>query len=297
MDISSLTTFGQTVINGLAVGAVYSALAMALAVVYRGTRVVNFAQADIAMVVTFVFWFAMRGGLPWYVALMASLAAAVLMGLFIERLILRKLVGEPLFTVVMATIGLSTILQGLSGMVWGHDTYRLPDLFTGSFTFWGMSLLKTHLFSMIVASAMLVVLMVFLSRSRTGLAMRATSSDQDTAQLMGIRINSISALIWIIACLISVGAGLALAYSQFLSLATGGFILKIFPAIILGGLESLGGVFIGGLIIGLCVSFAGTYMGGLFGGASSEIVSYLLTFLILMIKPYGLFGARQIERV
>jgi len=297
MDSESLTTLMQTVVNGLAVGAVYAALGMAVAVIYRGTRVVNFAQADIAMVLTFVFWFVMGRGLPWYAALASSLVAAVLVGLLIERLILRKLVGEPLFTVVMATIGLSTILQGLAGILWGHDTYRLPEIFSGSFKVSGVSLLKTHLFSIVVASAMLAVLAVFLSRSRTGLAMRATSSDQDTAQLMGIRINRISALIWIIASLISVGAGLALGYSQFLSLAMGGFILKIFPAIILGGLDSLGGVFIGGLAIGLCVSFAGTYMGGLFGGASSEMVSYLLTFLILMVKPYGLFGARQIERV
>ena len=297
MDNSPLIVFVQTAANGLAVGAVYSALAMALAVVYRGTRVVNFAQADIAMVLTFIFWFVMIKGLPWYVALAASLAGAVLMGALIERLILRRLVGEPLFTVVMATIGLSTILQGLAGIVWGHETYRLPDIFSGTFSFGGISLLKTHLFSMLISSAMLALLAIFLSRSRTGLAMRAASSDQDTAQLMGIRINRVSALVWIIASLISVGAGLALGYSQFLSLALGGFILKIFPAIILGGLDSLGGVFIGGLVIGLCVSFAGTYLGGLFGGASSEIVSYLLTFLILMIKPYGLFGSRQIERV
>lgn len=296
MDVS-LVTFLQTVINGLAVGAVYASLGMALAVIYRGTRVLNFAQADIAMVMAFVFWSVMRNEWPWYVAILASLVTALAVGLLIERLILRKLVGEPLFTVVMATVGLSTILQGLSGMLWGHDTYRMPDLFSGSVRFGGISLLNTHIFSIVIASTMLALLTAFLTRSRSGLAMRATSSDQDTAQLMGIRINRISALIWIIASLISVGAGLALAFGQFLSLSMGGFILKIFPAIILGGLDSIGGVFIGGFAIGLIVSFAGTYLGNLFGGASSEIVSYLMTFLILMFKPYGLFGSREIERV
>jgi branched-chain amino acid transport system permease protein len=127
--------------------------------------------------------------------------------------------------------------------------------------------------------------------------MRATASDQATAQLMGIRITRVFALIWCIAGLISVGAGLALGYSQFLSSGMGGFILKVFPAIILGGLDSVAGVFLGGLAIGTFVSFAGVYLGGLFGGASSEIVSYLLTFIILMVKPYGFFGSRQIERV
>lgn len=297
MDNSPILIFVQTVVNGLAVGAVYAALAMALAVVYRGTRVVNFAQADIAMVLTFIFWFVMGRGLPWYVALLGSLVAAVAVGMLIERLVLRRLVGEPLFTVVMATIGLSSILQGITGFTFGHDTYRLPEILGGTVSYLGIYVLKTHLFSMAVACAMLILVTAFLLRSRTGLAMRATSSDQDTAQLMGIRINRVSALVWIIGCLISVGAGLALGYSQFLSLAMGAFILKIFPAIILGGLDSLGGVFIGGLIIGLCVSFAGTYMTGLFGGASSEIVSYLLTFVVLMIRPYGLFGAKEIERV
>jgi branched-chain amino acid transport system permease protein len=292
-----MDTLAQTLLNGLAVGALYAGLGMALAVIYRGTRVLNFAQADVAMVTAFVYWSAMRSELPWYVAILASLVTAVMVGWLIERLILRRLVGEPLFTVVMATVGLSTILQGLSGIVWGHETYRLPDMLSGSVRIGSVSLLQTHVFSIVVAVATLVALTLFLSRSRTGLAMRAASSDQDTARLMGIRINRISALIWIIASLISVGAGLSLAYGQFLSLSMGGFILKIFPAIILGGLDSIVGAFVGGIAIGLVVSLAGTYMGGLFGGASSEIVSYLLTFLILMVKPYGLFGRRQIERV
>ena len=297
MSDDALTIFLQTAVNGLAAGAVYAGLAMALAVIYRGTRVVNFAQADIAMVLTFVFWATVRAGAPWYVALAASIVTAVALGVLVERLILRPLVGEPLFTVVMATIGLGTILQGVTSIMWGHDTYRLPELFPGTVRFGGISLLATHVFSMVIALAMLLALIAFLRGSRAGLAMRATASDQEAAQLMGIRVTKVFGLIWIIAGVISVGAGLALGYSQFLSSGMGGFILKIFPAIILGGLDSVVGVFLGGLAIGMFVSFAGVYMSDLFGGAASEIVSYLLTFLILMVRPYGFLGSRQIERV
>lgn len=297
MTDGAMGIFLQTLVGGLAAGAVYSGLAMALAVIYRGTRVFNFAQADIAMVLAFVFWATMRSGAPWYVALAASIVVAVAMGWSIERLILRPLVGEPLFTVVMATIGLSTILQGVTGILWGHDTYRLPDFFPGSIRLGEVSILLTNVFSIVVAVVMLLALIGFLHGSRAGLAMRATASDQETAMLMGIRVTRVFALIWIVAGLISVGAGLALGYSQFLSSNMGGFILKIFPVVILGGLDSIAGVFFGGLVIGLCVSFAGVYLNDLFGGASSEIVSYLLTFLILIFRPYGFFGSREIERV
>jgi len=292
-----MTFFFQTLVNGLAVGALYAAMAMSLSVIYKGTRVVNFAQGDIAMVLTFVFWFTIGRGMPWYIGLSASLVLAIVLGMLVERLVLRPLIGEPLFTVVMATVGLATILQGLTGIIWGHDTYRLPDIFPGSLEVAGVSLLMTHIFSMVVSLGMLILIVVFLHRSRTGVAMRATASDQDAAQLMGIRINNVFALIWIISGIISVGAGLALGYSQFLSVGMGGFILKVFPAIILGGLDSITGVFLGGLSIGVFISFASVYMGGLFGGASSEIISYMLTFLILMFKPYGFFGTREIERV
>lgn len=287
----------QTVANGLTTGALYSALAMAIAVIYRGTQVVNFAQADIAMMLTFVFWTALRVGAPWYAALALAVALAVVLGLVVERLILRPLVGEPLFTVVMATIGLSTVLQGSAGLIWGHETYRLPDFFPGSLSWGSISVLRTNVFSIVLAGAILAVTLLFLQRSRSGLAMRATAADQDTAQLMGIRINRMFAQIWTLAGLISLGAGIALAFSQFLATEMGGFILRVFPALILGGLDSIGGVFLGGLIVGLLTSLAGAYLGGLMGGGTEEVVSYVLTFLILMLRPYGLFGTPEVERV
>lgn len=292
-----MTVLLQTLLNGLVAGTLYAALGMAFAVIYRGTKVINFAQADIAMILTFVFWTVARAGIPWPLAVAAALATAVAIGLVVERLILRPLVGEPLFTVVMATIGLSTVLQGLAGMIWGHDTYRLPDFFKGAFSVAGLSLLKSHLFSLALAVVMLTAVMLFLRASRAGLAMRATASDQDTARLMGIRIHRTFALTWITAGFISLGAGLALGFTQFLATEMGHFILKVFPALILGGMDSVGGVFLGGLLVGVFTSLAGSYLGGLTGGGSEELIAYLLTFLILMVKPYGLFGTQQVERV
>lgn len=289
----------QGLFDGISVGALYAALAMALALVFRGTSVLNFAQADIAMVTVFVFYSIYVADGQWWFAVPAAVAAGVVIALIVERLVLRPLTGQPLFTVVMATIGLSTMLLGLAGIIWGHDTQSL-DLFQGSVIVGPVVMLHSRLFAIVVAVVTLVGLLAFLRFSRHGLAMRATAISGDHAQLMGIRITRSHALIWIIAAVISFGAGLAIGGTQFVSTGMGAFILLVFPALILGGLDSIGGAFLGGLMIGVITSLVSSYGGALLGGWAQGVedsLTYLLTFLILMVRPYGLFGTKEIERV
>ena len=289
----------QTLFDGVSVGALYASLGMALALVFRGTSVLNFAQADIGMVTVFVFYTVYVGGGQWWLAVPAAIIVGVIIALIVERLVLRPLTGQPLFTVVMATIGLSTMLLGLAGIIWGHDTERL-NIFRGSVSIASVVMPYSRLFAIAVAVVSLVALLSFLRFSRQGLAMRATAISGDHAQLMGIRITRSHALIWVIAAVISFGAGLAIAGTQFLSTGMGAFILLVFPALILGGLDSIGGAFLGGLIIGVLTSLVSSYGRLVLGDWAQGIeasLTYVLTFLILMIRPYGLFGSKEIERV
>lgn len=294
-----MTQLLQTLFDGISVGALYASLGMALALVFRGTGVLNFAQGDIAMVTVFVFYsiFVIDG--QWWFAILAAVLVGILMALMVERLVLRPLNGQPLFTVVMATIGLSTMLVGIAGIIWGHDTKAL-NIFEGSSELGSLVMLHSRIFAILVAVVTLVSLLAFLRLSRQGLAMRATAISGDHAQLMGIRITRSHALIWIIAALISFGAGLSIGGMQFMSTGMGAFLLLVFPALILGGLDSIGGAFIGGLTIGLItalVSTYGSYVLGDWAQGVEDSLTYVLTFLILMVRPYGLFGTKEIERV
>lgn len=203
----------QTLFDGVSVGALYASLGMALALVFRGTSVLNFAQADIGMVTVFVFYTVYVGGGQWWLAVPAAIIVGVIIALIVERLVLRPLTGQPLFTVVMATIGLSTMLLGLAGIIWGHDTERL-NIFRGSVSIGSVVMPYSRLFAIAVAVVSLVALLSFLRFSRQGLAMRATAISGDHAQLMGIRITRSHALIWVIAAVISFGAGLAIGGTQ-----------------------------------------------------------------------------------
>lgn len=294
-----MTQLLQALFDGVSVGALYASLGMALALVFRGTSVLNFAQGDIAMVTIFVFFTVYSAGGGWWFAIPAGLFVGVAVALLVERLVLRPLSGQPIFTIVMATIGLSSIIVGVAGIIWGHDTEAL-NLFNGSITIGSVVLLYERLFSVAVAVVTAVGLLAYLRFSRQGLAMRATASSPDGAQLMGVRITRSHALVWCIAAIISLGAGLSIGSQQFVSTAMGGFILLVFPALILGGLDSIGGAFLGGMAIGIITSLVSSFGGPLLGEWAQGVedsLTYLLTFAILMLRPYGLFGSREIERV
>jgi len=219
------------------------------------------------------------------------------MGLLTERLVLRPMLGEPQFAVVMVTIGLSIFLRSLSGIIFGHDNKVFPAPFAaGALSFKGLVLSHTHLWAMVISGLMVVLFFLFFKYSRLGLSMRGVANDQDTAMLMGISAKNVFAFTWGISFAIAAIAGIFLASVMVLNIGLTLVAIKAFPAVILGGLESIPGAIIGGLVIGLLETLAGGYLDQTLPGVK-DLTAFVVLFLVLMIRPYGLFGKEELERV
>ncbi|MBU0515167.1 MAG: branched-chain amino acid ABC transporter permease [Proteobacteria bacterium] len=325
--------FLNLVISGLAVGSLYALIALGFVLIYKGTGVINFAQGEAIMVAAFVAYYVVKWGLgrglsleiAFFAAVGATLIVSALLGVFTERLVIRPMLGEPVFAVVMVTIGLSIFLRSMAGIVFGPHNYIFPnpfpdqplqfgsttlvhpDLWSALFTpfadqfrqFEGITLRHTHLWSMIVSFALMIAFFVFFKFARLGLGMRATANDQETATLMGVNIKRVYALTWGISFVIAGAAGIFLANVMVLNVGLAFVAINAFPAVILGGLESVPGAIIGGLIIGVLENLAGGYLENVkvLGGGLKNVVPFVILFLVLMIRPYGLFGTKEVERV
>ncbi|MDQ1238325.1 MAG: branched-chain amino acid transport system permease protein [Thermodesulfobacteriota bacterium] len=289
--------FFQLVISGVAVGSLYSLAALGFVLIYKATDIMNFAHGEAMMLGAFVCYALIVAGIPFYGAMLITVVMAMAFGLVTERLVLRPMIGEPQFAVVMITIGLSIFLRSLAGIIFGHDNKIFPSPFAQeSLTLWGLVLSPTHLWAMIVSAFMVLVFFLFFKYSRVGLAMRGVANDQDTAMLMGISVKKVFALTWGIAFGVAAVAGVFLSNVMVLNIAICLVAIKAFPAVILGGLESIPGAIIGGLVIGVLETLVGGYLDKSLPGVK-DLTAFVVLFLVLMIRPYGLFGKPEIERV
>jgi len=287
----------QLVISGLAVGSLYALVALGFVLIYKATDILNFAHGEAMMVGAFVCYALIMAGVPFVWAAWITAGIAIIMGLLTERLVLRPMLGEPQFAVVMVTIGLSIFLRSLSGIVFGHDNKVFPVPFAeGAFSFKGLILSYTHLWAMVVSGLMVVLFFLFFKYSRLGLSMRGVANDQDTAMLMGISVKKVFAFTWGISFAIAAVAGIFLASVMVLNIALTLVAIKAFPAVILGGLESIPGAIIGGLVIGILETLAGGYLDQVLPGVK-DLTAFVVLFLVLMVRPYGLFGKQELERV
>ena len=291
--------FVELVINGIAVGSLYALIAMGFVLIYKGTGVINFAQGEAIMVAAFVaYYLATKFGFPFWLVVPATLVVSCLLGIGTERLIIRPMLGEPVFSVVMVTVGLSIFLRAMAGIVFGHHNYIFPNPFpTEPLHLGGIVLSHTHLWSMVASSFLMAAFLLFFKFARLGLGMRATANDQDTAALMGVSIKRVFALTWGISFVIAGVAGVFLANVMVLNVGLAFVAISAFPAVILGGLESIPGAIIGGLAIGVIENLAGGYLDNIVGGGVKDITPFAVLFLVLMIRPYGLFGTKEVERV
>jgi branched-chain amino acid transport system permease protein len=213
-------------------------------------------------------------------------------------LILRPMLGEPVFAVVMVTIGLSIFLRSLTGIILGYNNLVFPSPFPKeAVRVGGIVLSQTEIWIMLSTFALITVFFIFFKYSRMGLAMRGTANDQDVALLMGISVKRVFALIWAVSFVTAAVAGIFLANVMVINLGLTFIAISAFPAIILGGLESIPGAIIGGLAIGIIENLAGGYLDQVIGGGVKDVTPFVVLFLVLMIKPYGLFGKKEIERV
>jgi branched-chain amino acid transport system permease protein len=289
-----VTQFIQLTVYGLANGAVLALAALGFVLIYKATRVINFAQGELLLVGAYAFFAALvLLGLPLLLALLSSVAVAVLLGLAIERLALRPLIGEDPIAVIMVTIGLSAVLKSAVQTLFGTTPREMPKLLgRASVEIAGAPVPVDRLIAIGVAAVVLGAFSAFFRWSRHGVAMRAVADDQQAALVQGISVTRIFGLAWAMAAVSALIAGILLADISELSQNLAGFGLVVFPVVILGGLDSVPGTIVGGVIIGLVSQYAE----GMSPGAS-QVVPYVLLVLILLVRPHGLFGQPRIERV
>jgi len=296
-----MTLFLQLAVTGFSVGIVYALIAIGFVIILKCSQAFNIAQGHIVMIGGYIgFTFLVMVGLPLWAALLAAIATAVIMGLLIERLTLRPLVGQPVLAVVMMTIALGfCILEGLAILIWGGEfkvySGALPAV---SLRLGAVYVPAATVFAVILATIVVTALMLFFRYAKIGLAMRATAEDEQVVQCAGIRVTTVYAISWIIACVTGVVAGVLLGGESGVSPYLANMGLKAFAVVLLGGLNSIGGAIVAGLIVGLAESFAAGYLDPLTTrGGLATIFPFIIIIIVLVIRPYGLFGLKRIERI
>ncbi len=291
--------FLQLLVTGLVVGSVYALVALGFVLIYKSSRVINFAQGELVLVGAFVcLSLSTTYKVPFLLAFAITLVVAVLIGLLIERFFLRPMIGEPVLSIIMLTIGLSSFLRGLVEVIWGTETRVFPPVFpTKPINLGGIVLSQVYLWSFILAIVFLGIFTVFFKFTNEGIAMRAAADDEDAALSMGISIKRIYGLAWAIAALVAAVGGIVIGNINGVNISLSMMGLRVFPVVILGGLDSIPGAIVGGLTIGILENLAGGYLDPFFGGGVKEIFPFIILVFVLMIKPYGLFGLERIERV
>lgn len=283
----------ELIISGLAVGAIYGLIGMAYAVIYKSTGLVNFAQGEVGMVVAYTSWsLSTRLGTGTWGVVVAALVVGVVVGLLIERLVMRPMLGEPVFSGVMVTIGLAVVLRSVVQLIWGAEPYRVE----GGGAVVHLGDIGMRLSQLGVIAALLLTMLatwLFFKHGRFGMAMRAVAADEKTARLMGISTARVQSVAWVASSVMAGLAGLFFAVIYDLSPVLSAIGLKAFPATVLGGLDAVIGSGFSGLIIGVIENLAGGY----FGSTLKEVIGFLLILVVLMVRPFGMFGEREIERV
>ncbi|MDP1610709.1 MAG: branched-chain amino acid ABC transporter permease [Sulfuritalea sp.] len=291
----------QLIVSGAAIGCIYALIALGFVLIYKATETVNFAQGDLMMIGGFIGLSAMTViGLPFALAFIATIAAMALVGMGTERLVLRPLLGQPAFTVVMITIGLGYLARGVVTMIpyWGTETHTLPVPWKDE-VIWlgeegkGLVVSVEHLVIILATVALVALLYVFFRYTRLGIAMQATSQNQLAAFYMGIPVRRVNMLVWGLSSAICGVAGLLLAPITFVHANMGFVGLKAFPAAVVGGFGSIPGALVGGLVIGIVESLAGFYL----PDGVKDIAAYVVVLVMLVVKPNGLFGENLTKKV
>jgi branched-chain amino acid transport system permease protein len=295
--------FFQLLVAGIAVGALYALVALGFVIIYKATGVINFAQGALLMLgAYFAFSFHDTLSLPFPLAALAAMAACGVVGVIIERLILSRMVGRPVFAVIMITLGLTISFEQIVIWRWGGQQRNFSDPWgLDTFKVGGVVIPVVNVVRIVVAAALVVGFFAFFRYSRLGVAMRATASDQEAALAQGISARRIFGLSWAVAAAVAALAGVLLAsggrgVDPSLSVVA----LVAFPAIILGGLDSPGGAVLGGVVIGVVETLTSGYSDRLpeaLGHNFNRVTPYVVLVAILMVRPYGLFGTKEVRRV
>lgn len=294
-----MTFFIQMIITGVVVGSIYGLVALGFVLIYRASDVLNLANGEFVMIGSYIaVSFTMILNLPYWLAIIITILLSGLLGIFVEKVVLGPLRTAPVISVIMATIGLSSLLGGAVHMIWGHQNRSLPQVFhTEPIRIGEIIIQPVYLWSFIIVMILLVIFSIFFKYSKLGIAMRASADDQQAAMSMGMSVKTIYAVTWIIAAVVAAIGGVLLGHINGVNPQMAVIGLTVLPVVILGGLDSVIGAIVGGFLIGILQNLAGGYLDPLVGGGLKEVVPFIIILLILMVKPYGLFGKRSIERV
>ena len=305
MSPNDLRLFIQFTMTGLSEGALLALIALGLVLIYKSTDVLNFAHGEFMLLGAFITWdLLVNYELPLPIALGIAGVIMVVVAIGVERLMLRPLIGKPIISVIMVTIGMSSLIHAIVGGIWGPKRQVLPQIFPEIFEGPGLRIFiegvrrpaqisYDRIYWIIVAVALVLLFVFFFRKSRQGIAMRATADDQQAAMSMGISIQRIFAITWAVAALTAGVSGLMVADFDTVSTSINEVVLRAFPVIILGGLDSIAGAIIGGMVIALTEQ----YVSGFIDPSLKNVVPYLVLLVVLMARPYGLFGEKIIERV
>jgi branched-chain amino acid transport system permease protein len=292
------TEFAQQLAAGIREGAIYAGLALAVVLIYRSARVINFAQGEMATFTTFICWSLMNRGLSFWAAFPIVLAIAFAGGVAIERVLIRPVENAPVLTVVIVTLGLALLLNGLMSVIWGGGSRQFRGPFsTRTIDVGGVPISVQDIGIVVVSFALVALLWLLFQYTKVGLALRAAAVNPDSSRLVGIRVGWMLALGWGIAAVLGAVAGMMIAPVVFLDpsmMQT--ILLYAFAAAVLGGLDSPLGAVVGGILLGVTITLLGRYVG--FIGSTLKLPAALLLILVLLlVRPGGLFGKISVRRV
>jgi branched-chain amino acid transport system permease protein len=296
MDLD-LSFFTEVLVGGLLSGVMYSLVAIGFVLIYKTSGVLNFAQGAMLLFAALTFVSQVERGVPFILALVVTFAAMVVLGIVIERTVLRPLVNRPPIVLFMATLGLSYIIEGAAQLLWGTQVHGLDlgidDL---PLEIGGVLVSRFDLFAAGVAATMVAVLTVFFRYTRIGLAFRAVADDQFAALAVGLRLPRIWAAVWAAAGLVALVAGLLWGARLGVQFSLSLVVLKALPVLVLGGFDSILGAIVGGLLIGASEKLAEVYLGPVIGGGIEGWFAYVVALAFLLVRPGGLFGQKLVER-
>ena len=291
--------FLQMILSGVMLGGVYSLVALGFVVIYKSTGVINFAQGQLLAIGAFILWSLLVPlGLPLWAAGLCAIACTGLFGAIVERLTIRPMTGQPLMAVIVMTIGLAALFDSLIPPVFGGVEQSYPSIFPeGGLLLWQLSISYEYLCSFMFALAMVAFFLYFFHHTRQGMTMRAVADGHDTARSCGIKVGTIFSSAWVIASLSAMVGGFLLGSIESVSPAMSAIAMRVFPVIILGGLDSVPGCIVAGPIVGALEMLAVGYGDPITEGGSGEVMPYIIILVTLIFRPFGIFGQEHIERI
>lgn len=295
-----MTFFLQLIATGFAQGIIYALIAIGFVIIFKCSEVFNLAQGHFVLIGGYLgYTFLVLFGLPIWAALGMAVATSIVMGFLIERIVLRPLMGQPILAVIMVTIALATVLEGLATLIWGakYETYNqlLP---VTSLKLGAISIPSASLIGVVVSVVAVVLLMFLFHRTRIGLAMRATADDLQVVQSVGIKATTVYNAAWIISSVVGVIGGILLGGICGANMALSSIGIKAFAVVLLGGVDSIGGAIVAGIMLGVLENVAAGYLDPLLpGGGLAQVFPFIVMIVVLTFRPHGLFGLATIKRI